>query len=780
MKIFSLLLILFCTAFTAKAQQSSSFQTQEVSGVVTDKVTRETLIGVNVLLLDHEPLLGTSTDENGNFLLKNIPVGRHDFKFTYLGFEPVILRNILVSSGKQTVLNVEMDEAVFEGEAIEVVATIQKDKPINDFAKVSVKQFTVEETQRYAGGLDDPGRLVTVFPGVNSTGGVQNNAISIRGNAPKSVQWRLEGIEIPNPNHFAGLSVAGGGGLTLFSAQLLSNSDFFTGAFPAEYGNSLSGVFDINFRSGNRNKREHAFQIGINGLEASSGGPFKENGSATYLFNYRFSTLTLLESLLPEGGRIQYQDLSFKIDVPTRNKGRFEFWGIGGLDIQTMKAESDSSKWEYAFSDFTDSRIDLGVGAVGISHSITVNNNGYLKSTLALSGNSTEYSEKRFDEDLNLDPFLTIDDNSSRLAFKTFLNQRVGKRITTRTGVELQQLYFNFDLSGKPDNSASYQSLIKQKDQAQLYQVYHQSEFNLSSRVSILAGLHGQWFSINEEFVLEPRAAFTWQATTKTALNLGYGLHSRIEDLDVYFVQPQSQFPNKDLKTSKAHHFVASVDQALGEVHRIKLEGFWQRMFDVPVIADSSYSMLNFVHDFTFNEALVNDGKGENYGLELTFERFMNNGYYYLLTGTWYSNRYQGGDGIWRNGRFDQKIAANVLFGKEFSLKDGRNILGLNIRGSITGGERYSPVLQSASMQAEEVILDESRAFTEQFDTHYIADLSVTYRTNKKNYSTLWALQVKNLLGAKDPRFDYNFRTEKVDVIKEGLVLPLLSWKIEF
>ncbi|MBR9918799.1 TonB-dependent receptor, partial [bacterium] len=520
---------------------------------------------------DHEPLLGTSTDENGNFVLKNVPLGRHDIKFSYLGFETVILRNILVSSGKQTVLNVEMEESVFEGEAIEVVATIQKDKPINDFAKVSVKLFTVEETQRYAGGLDDPGRLVTVFPGVNSTGGVQNNAISIRGNAPKSVQWRLEGIEIPNPNHFAGLSVAGGGGLTLFSAQLLSNSDFFTGAFPSEYGNALSGVFDINFRSGNRNKREHAVQIGINGLEASSGGPIKKNGSATYLFNYRFSTLTLLQPLLPVEGRIQYQDLSFKIDVPTQNSGRFEFWGIGGLDLQTMEAKTDSSKWEYAFSDFTENRIDLGVGAVGVSHSITVNNKGYLKSTLALSGNSTEYSEERFDDNLNLNPYLNIDDNTSRLAFKTFLNQGFGKRITTRTGVELQQLYFNFDLAGKPDNSSPYQSLIRQKDQAQLYQMYHQSEFNVSPRLSILGGLHGQWFSVNDEFVLEPRAAISWQVLPETALNIGYGLHSQIEELDVYFVQPQANFPNKNLKTSKAHHLVASVDQGIGEVYRIKI-----------------------------------------------------------------------------------------------------------------------------------------------------------------------------------------------------------------
>lgn len=484
--------------------------------------------------------------------------------------------------------------------------------------------------------------------------------------------------------------------------------------------------------------------------------------------------------MLPVEGRIQYQDLSFKIDVPTQNSGRFEFWGIGGLDLQTMEAKTDSSKWEYAFSDFTENRIDLGVGAVGVSHSITVNNKGYLKSTLALSGNSTEYSEERFDDNLNLNPYLNIDDNTSRLAFKTFLNQGLGKRITTRTGVELQQLYFNFDLAGKPDNSSPYQSMIRQKDQAQLYQIYHQSEFNVSPRLSVLGGLHGQWFSVNDEFVLEPRAAISWQVLTETALNIGYGLHSQIEELDVYFVQPQANFPNKNLKTSKAHHLVASVDQGIGKVHRIKIEGFWQNMFDVPVIADSSFSMLNYVHDFTFTDALVNEGKGENYGIELTVERFMSKGYYYLLTGTFYSNRFKGGDEIWRNGRFDQKVAANVLFGKEFNLREGRNLLGLNVRGSITGGERYSPVLQTASMNTEEVVFDETRAFSQQFDTHYIVDLSVTYRTSKENYSTLWALQIKNLLGAKDPRFDYNFKTEKVDLIKEGLVLPLLSWKIEF
>ncbi len=757
-----------------------AFQTQTVSGVVIDQVTKEPLPGANVILMNYRPLIGTSTDKDGKFLLKNVPLGRHDFQVSYLGFETKIVSEILITSGREQVLTIELKEKVFEGEGIEVVAAIQKDKPLNDMAYSSVKTFTVEETQRYAGGLDDPARLVTVFPGVTSTGGVQNNAISIRGNAPKSVQWRLEGIEIPNPSHFAGLSVAGGGGLSLFSSQLLSDSDFMTGAFPAEYGNALSGVFDINFRTGNQNKREHAFQLGINGIEASSGGPIKKRGLSTYLFNYRFSTLTLLLPILPTEGTIQYQDLSFTFNFPTRGIGRFKVWGIGGLDKQTLDAKTDSTKWEYAYWDFTDSEINLGVGALGIAHSILVNSNGYLKTSLAISGNQTKYTEDRLNEDLSLIPHLNINNESGRWAFKSYLNQKVNRKITVRGGIEAQQLFYDLNLRGRPSGDRPFQELIRREDTAQLIQVYNQTRFELLPGLTLSAGLRGQWFSINEEFNLEPRVSLNMEVNSKSSFHLGYGLHSQIEQLGIYYVKAQSAFPNQNLEMAKAHHLVLGWNQSIGTQHHLKAEVFAQKLFDVPVIADSSFSMLNFVQDFTFSDALVNEGKGENYGLELSLERFLNKGYYYLLTGTFYSSRYKGGDGIWRKGRFDQRIAANALFGKEYFLKEGRNVIGINSRISVTGGERYSPILQNESKINEEVTFDEKNPFTEQFDMQIVLDLTLTFRTNRKDYSTLWSLQIKNLLAAKDQSFDYNFRTEQVDRIEEGTILPILSWKVEF
>src|SRR5690606_4177254 len=253
---------------------------------------------------------------------------------------------------KEVVLEVGLRERVVEGAGVVVRPAAEAGAPLNDMAAVSARSFSVEETRRYAGAVDDPARLASAFAGVSTAGGVQENALVIRGNAPKGVLWRLEGVEIPNPNHFAGLTVAGGGGLTLFSGQLLADSDFFTGAFPAEYGNALSGVFDVRFRAGNPAVREHPAQVGLLGGQFASDGPFVRDRPSTYLFNYRYSTLGLLMPLLPTEGGITYQDLAFKLAFPTR-LGRFEAWGLGGLDGQRLVENPDSTTWAYDFWDRT-------------------------------------------------------------------------------------------------------------------------------------------------------------------------------------------------------------------------------------------------------------------------------------------------------------------------------------------------------------------------------------------------------------------------------------------
>lgn len=756
---------------------------QTIRGQVVDKNTRVPLPGANVVVLATDPMLGTTTDADGWFVLDAVPLGRHDLQVSFIGYEPVILPEVLVTAGKDVVLTLALREQIVEGEEVVVTPDVRKDQPLNDLAFVSARSFSVEETRRYAGGVDDPARMASAFAGITTGAGVQDNALIIRGNAPKGVLWRLEGVEIPNPNHFAGLSVAGGGGLTLFSSQLLADSDFFTSAFPAEYGNALAGVFDMRFRTGHPVRREHTAQIGVLGVEAASEGPFVLGKPATYLFNYRYSTLGLLLPILPTEDIATYQDLSFKLNFPTRTMGRFAVWGIGGLDRQTGSAEEDSARWEYETWDRLDSELDLGIGAVGLSHDLVLGQRTLLHSALAATVNRTALEQQRLADGLSLQEDLSMHSTQGQVIGSVYLNHSFSARHVNRTGFAVQHYLYDLDVRTAPDNTPPLVPVAQGAGRSTLLQVYTQSKLDLTAQWSLNVGLHAQHFALTGQTLLEPRAGLRWQRHAGQAFSVGYGLHSQTEDLRLYLVQQDASgrptMPNRDLGLARAHHLVMGYDQRLGETMRMKMETYAQVLFDVPVIADSSYSLLNFEQDFTFNEALVNDGKGRNYGVEMTLERFLNEGYYYLLTGSLFTSRYRGGDGVWRSTRFDRGFAANGLFGKEFTV-GGDDLLGLNGRLAFMGGQRRSPVDMAASLGQEEIVYDERRAFAEQEPALYLLDLTVTYRRNHRRLSEVWALQVKNVLGAKEGYPDYNFATKSVEEVKEGFPLPVLSYKIEF
>jgi len=318
--------------------------TQQLRGMVTDQILHQPLDGATVTLANTG--LTVVTDATGVFRFKDIRVGTYNLIISYSGYKVGQAENIIVNSGKETVISVSLEAVIYtEKEAI-VKASSKKNKPLNDMSVVSARAFTVEETQKYAAAVNDPLRMATAFAGVlaNDDG---NNSIIIRGNSPTGLLWRMEGMDIPNPNHF-GVPGSSGGGISILSSQLLSNSDFITAAFPAEYGNALSGVFDINLRKGNNEKREYTLQAGVLGLNGALEGPFSKNYKGSYLINYRYSTLAVLSKagVLPDNGATNFQDLAYNFYLPTTKFGTFTFFGFGGLSDQKFKAEKDSLKWE--------------------------------------------------------------------------------------------------------------------------------------------------------------------------------------------------------------------------------------------------------------------------------------------------------------------------------------------------------------------------------------------------------------------------------------------------
>lgn len=757
--------------------------TQNIRGSVIDHNSGLPVPFASVAVLNTVPLLGTVSDSAGNFTLTNVPVGRYNLKVTCVGYESLLIPELIVSSAKQAIVHVQLKASSSQLREVVVSTGVSKEQALNPMASVSARMLSVEEAKRYAGGFDDPARLATSFAGVAGNTGF--NGIIVRGNAPKFLQWKMEGVEIPTPNHFGDLQSFGGGLLTALSSQMLANSDFFTGAFPAEYNNALSGVFDISMRKGNNEKREHTFQAGIIGIDASSEGPFRKGGKSTYLFNYRYSTLALLTPLLPENAdKIRYQDLSFKLHFPTQKSGSFSIWGISLADAAHAKAKTDSSAWKY-FDDKEENDIKQYSGALGMTHKYFLGNEAYVKTTVAATLNKTDWEAQKLSSRLSLLPQSNISVANSNFVLSSHINKRFNKRHSHKSGLTLTGMRYDLLLNKALKDSSAVSQLVNSSGFSSLISGFSSSSVNISSKLLMNLGLNVQLFTLNQHYTLEPRLGFRYRLSPKHSLGFAYGLHSRLENLNYYFNNSLSTGEtavNKNLDFTKAHHFVLGYDWNLSDLLHIKVESYYQHLYAVPVMANSSFSFLNLQNDWFFSEKLQNTGEGINYGLDICVERYMSKGYYYVFSASLFQSTYKGGDGIWRNTRFNRSYVVNFLAGKEWQTGAGKaNTLNINIRASNQGGNRYSPVNEAASQAARDVVFDESKAFSRQFDPALNIHLTMSYKVNRKKSSREIALKILNLTSQPDfYGFKYNYQDQKVDKDMAAIMIPNLSYKIEF
>lgn len=759
--------------------------TQTIKGKVVDGDLQIPLPGTTIMILESDPLIGGVTDMDGYFRLEDVPLGRYDIQISYIGYEPSILTELEVGSGKEVVLNVGLKESSVNLDEVVVKAIQDKKEPLNSMAIISSRQINMEEARRYAGGFDDPAHLAASYAGVAEN--MNSNGIVIRGNAPKGLLWRMEGLEIANPSHFANMTSFGGGGITALSSQMLASSDFYTGAFPAEFGNALSGVFDIRLRSGNRDKREHAVQVGVMGIDLSSEGPYKKGKGSTYLFNYRYSLFALLEPIMPENaGMIKYQDLNFKTDLPTKKAGIFSVWGIGSTDYSGSRVTKEVDDWEY------DSEREEGdgrtyMGAIGVTHKLIIGKRSLLNSSLAASGNGIIWDIQRMDTDKQLYPYQNIENSSWKYSLSTYLNHKFSAKHTNRTGVTVHLLNYNMLIQTAPVFTQPLVSTTDDKGSSELLSAFSQSRIDLSEKVTLNVGLHAQYFTLNNHYTIEPRLGIRWNFRPNQSLSFGYGDHSRLEMLFLYLGQQPSSNgfvqPNRDLDFTKSHHFVAGYDIALNENMNFRAEAFYQNLTSVPVLEGTSYSMMNVDQNWFINEKLVNNGTGQNYGLDLTLERYMKNGYYYMVTASVFEANYIGGDNIERSSRYDKNYVINLLGGKEWKVGRGskNNTIGVNGKFSMIGGDRISPVDEEATYAAQEVIYDETRAFEDSKPNVFYLHFTFNYRKNKPKHASIWSLQLLNALGS--PEFfgyKYNYKYDSIDIDEQTIILPNISYKIVF
>ena len=788
-------------------QQKTLAQTQVIRGLVIDQQSETPLIGATVQLVQSDataPVIGAVSDADGRFALRGVPVGRQALRISYFGYESTAVPNVLVTAGKEVQLDIRLTESFQTMNEVVITAQVDKDKPINDMATISARQFNTEEVMRYSGGRNDVARLVANFAGVAANNDARNDII-IRGNSPTGVLWRMEGVPIPNPNHFSTLGTTGGP-VSALNPNMIANSDFLTGAFPAEYGNALAGVFDINLRTGNKEKTEFMAQLGaFSGLEAMVEGPLNKQNNGSFVAAYRHSFVELASAAGLNVGTMatpRYKDLSFNLDFGNGKAGKFSVFGIGGTSsIDFLGAEIDTTD---LFADPNENAYTTSTfGVLGIKNNLLLGDKSYIRTVISASYSGNTYESESIDpEDLvNGMPLPTNDvtDNTTTYRFSSFYNLKMNARTTLRTGFLLQhQIQDSYvltreqqpDLNG--DGLPDYNVRRDFNGGFNQSEVYAQVQYRLTENITLNGGLHTLYFEKTNNFAAEPRAAVNWQVAPKHQLSVGYGIHNQTQPLPVFF--NREVFPdgtsvetNSDLSFTRNQHLVLGYQFKPAPSWRVKTEAYAQWLSDVPVEQQSSsFSLLNAGADFVFPDKnyLVNEGTGTNMGVELTVEKFFNRGYYGLLTVSLFESLYEGSDGVERSTAFDGGYVFNVLAGKEFQLgKSGRRFFTLDTKMSAAGGRPYTPVNLEASREAGYEVLYEDQAFSEQLDDYFRWDvkLGLRFNSDKRKLSQTFYLDFQNVTNKENVFAQrYNDTKGEVGQINQIGFFPDVLYRIEF
>lgn len=772
-------------------------QTGTIRGRVTDIASEIPLEGATVTMAG-DSLHIASTDAEGYYRFTDIPVGRKTLEVTFLGYENITIDNVDVITGKEVTADARLTGNFKNLEEVVISAGTSKDRPLNKFAAVSARQMGVEEISRYAGGRSDVARLATNFAGVSAPDDSRNDIV-VRGNSPTGLLWRIEGIPIPSPNHFSTLGTTGSP-VSALNANVLANSDFFTSAFPAEYGNAIGGVFDIAFRKGNPDDYEYMVSAGaFSGGELMAEGPLGKKGS--FLASGRYG----LAGTVGAGGtsaQPNYRDISFNFDLGETSWGRFSLFGIAASsDIDFLGDDIDEDDLFAAKDENTYVTSEFGV--VGIKHSIRVNDYSTIKTTVGGSFSANNVQQDRiFDYDTpqeNTLKFTDIDNTENRFTLSTVYNSKINNRFTFKAGLLLER----FDLkanqttrSRQTDNDGDgypdYVNILDTDEGYTVTQPFAQGQYRLLEKLTLNAGLHLQAFSLNSEAVLEPRASLSWNFTDKHSINIGYGLHHQNVPAPILFLNQNvngiMQQTNRDLDLIRSNHYVIGYDARFGNEWRAKLEVYYQDIDKAAVEAlPTSYSSLTEGADFGFSidkQGLVSNGTGHNTGIELTVEKFFSRGFYGLFTTSLFEARYKGSDGIERNSPFNNGYVINLLGGKEFKVgMQGKNALFFDSRISTSGGKYYTPVDLEASNAAGFEILQNDKAYSEQYDPYFRLDIKFGMKLNssKKKVSHQFYIDLQNVTNTENVFVkQYNRLTNSVDQVDQIGFFPDFGYKLQF
>ncbi|MDG1776221.1 MAG: carboxypeptidase-like regulatory domain-containing protein [Crocinitomicaceae bacterium] len=788
--------------------------TQNVRGKIYDSESQFPLVGVKIQVYTADSSLKLRTHSNlsGEFVIVDVPVGKHELVASYLTYDTKRI-TVQVNSGKESIVNLPLQESFVE-QAEMTVTGRKKGGVINELALISAQQFSVEETDRYPGSRSDPARMASNFAGVGGADDSRNDIV-IRGNSPLGILWRVEGIDIPNPSHFA-ISGSTGGPVSILNNKILANSDFFMSAFPAEYGNSTSGVFDLKLRNGNSNRHELTAQFGFLGTELMAEGPMSKSGKSSYLVMGRYSTLSLFQKLGIQIGTDAvptYGDGALKFNWKLKKGGALSLFAIGGAsDIDIIISDQTEYSEEFYGEGDRDQYFSTAMGIAGLSWKKPITEKTFIKVTGAFSHESQrahhDYLVREVDPETNI---ITIGKTDSIYDLLDFnfttnkasayfsLNHKINKKHLIKVGLNADMYLFNMidsvaSAGHSPSNHDDFDIRWDYVGNAVLIQNFVQWKWRMTEKMSFTAGLHNQYFTQGNSYsIAEPRIGWKLNMKNGQSISLGAGMHSQTQPMYTYLyhqidsVTGQKVYHNDDMDFTRSLHTAIGYEKAFKKSMTLKTEAYFQYLYNVPVtIEPSAFSSINMGGGFArfFPEPLKNTGTGYNYGLEVTLQKFFDKSFFFLISGTIYDSKYTGSDGVLRNTSYNGTYIANLLAGKEFQLNEKQSI-SIGVKTTVAGGKRYGYVDPVASAELNEIIYFDEGFNDRQFYDYFRADLKINWKFNAKRATHEIGLDLVNVFNSKNLlslTYAPNLANPSAEPIAEKQqlgFLPLFYYKID-
>jgi len=480
----------------------------------------------------------------------------------------------------------------------------------------------------------------------------------------------------------------------------------------------------------------------------------------------------------------QYQDLAFKVNLPNTKLGNFVVYGVGGTSSIAM-LDSEREEGELSLNGEGQDLVNATtMGTFGISHRYLINNQSYTNLTLA-ANYQRETTQIDDLDSLGNNPSRFYDSNfiQKRLSAKFIYSNKFSARHTFKTGITTNYYINDFADSSRIGNSNDFQTIRNFAGNSNLLQAFAQSKYKLSERLTMVGGLYGQYFLLNNSSSIEPRLAFQLKADERNSFSLAFGRHSQLQPFGVYFDESNDNNirSNEDLEFTFSNHFVFGYDRNIGQNFRLKTEAYYQHITNAPILNNSStFSLLNYGADFgnPSIDSLVNEGLGRNYGIELTLEKFFSDRYYFLVTTSLFESKYQGSDEVWRNTVFNTNYVVNALFGMEFPIGKN-NVLSVDLKTAFAGGRRYTPIDEVASINSGETVFIEDMTFEEKFKPYIKPDIKVSFRNNNAKFSQIWSISIENVIN-RDNIFRQYFDGTQIRTEYQLGLFPVFQYRIEF